>query len=101
MQLSTLLPTLLLAACTKATPLDESIAVTPADGQSNAGQTNVAVTESSAAAAEVAISNCSGRYNWYGNGEWAYTELQFCFVQRSASTVAVVKQREGQYWGGA
>ncbi|CAH0051424.1 unnamed protein product [Clonostachys solani] len=101
MQLSSLFPTLLLVACAKAIPTDDNIAKTPADGQSDAGPVNVPALESLADAKMEASSSCSGWNDWYGTGRWTYTEVQFCFYQRSDSTVAVVNQREAQYYWGA
>ncbi|CAH0023144.1 unnamed protein product [Clonostachys rhizophaga] len=101
MQLSSLFPTLLLAACAKAIPTDDNIAKTPANGQSNAGPVNVSADELLADAGMDSNPGCSPWYNWYGTGRWTYTEVQFCFYQRSTSTVAVVAQREAQYYWGA
>ncbi|KAM0247113.1 hypothetical protein ACHAQJ_009968, partial [Trichoderma viride] len=47
-------------------------------------------------------SPCSGWYDFYGNGRWTYTEVQWCFRQDAKDTIITQEQRNPwYYWGGA
>lgn len=102
----------LLALCASVAPVDaKPTALTPSDGPSSAKPADgapdgISVTDAGPASftlSELAdFSPCSDWYSWYGNGRWTYVEVQFCFQQTINSTIAVVTQKNGQYyWGGA
>jgi hypothetical protein len=54
------------------------------------------------ASAAPAVSSCSQWHEFYGKERWTYTQVRWCFAQRSSSTVITQEQRDPQYyWGGA